>query len=285
MEDTNTQWHLGLKPAIDLELVKDRSNLSYYREYNLNQQALEIDLLVIKKEGNKPIANEIGRFFRKYNVIEYKAPNDQLNVDTFYKAGAYASLYKAYGDSVNERRADEITVSIIRKAKPVKLFQYFEEQRIRLENPYSGVYYVTGEVLFPTQIIVTKELDSREHIWLTALSDGMQKQQLKELLERIELVDSKLDRELADAVLEVAIKANWKIAQELRGDGNMCQALMELMEPEINKIKETVREETTQQGIKNAIAALKASGHTNDAIKNFLIMAYGITQNDAEKYL
>jgi hypothetical protein len=28
----------------------------------------------------------------------------------------------------------------------------------------------------------------------------------------------------------------------------MCEALMELMEPEINKIRENVREETTQQG-------------------------------------
>ena len=73
----------------------------------------------------------------------------------------------------------------------------------------------------------------------------------------------------------------------------MYEALMELMEPEINKIKENVREETTQQvtqqvtqqGIKNAIAALKDSGHTNDAIRSFLVMAYSITQSEAEKYL
>lgn len=183
--------------------MNERSNLSYYREYNLNQQALEIDLLVIKKEGNLPIANEIGKLFRKYNIIEYKSPTDQLNVDTFYKVGAYASLYKAYGDTVDERKADEITVSIIRKARPVKLFQYFAEQRIQFENPYKGIYYVMSGVLFPTQIIVTKELDSNEHICLTALSDGMPKQQLKELLERVESFHTKLDRELADAVLGV----------------------------------------------------------------------------------
>ena len=106
---------------------------------------------------------------------------------------------------------------------------------------------------------------------------------------KMESFHSKLDRELADAVLGVAIKANWQMAQELRGDGNMYEALMELMEPEINKIKENVREETTQQvtqqGIKNAIAALKDSGHTNDAIRSFLVMAYSITQSEAEKYL
>ena len=285
MEDTNTQWHLGLKPAVDLELAEERANLSYFRDFSLNQQALEIDLLIIKKKDNQQIKNEIGKLFRKYNIIEYKSPKDELSIDTLYKVGAYTSLYKAYGDTVDERKVDEITTSLIRKAKPIKLFQYFEEHGIQLENPYKGIYYVKGGVLFPTQIVVTKELTPQEHIWLTALSDGMQKQQLEELLQKVESFHTKLDRELADAVLGVAIKANWQIAQELRGDGKMSQALLELMEPEINKIKETVREETTQQGIKNAVKALRASGHTNDAIRSFLMMAYGITQNEAEKYL
>lgn len=301
MEDANVQWHLGLKPAIDLELVDERANLSYFRDYSLNQQALEIDLLIIRKERNQQVANEIGRLFRKYNIIEYKSPIGQLNIDTFYKVGAYASLYKAYGHAVNERKASEITVSIIRKAKPVNLFQYFAEQGVSVEAPYKGIYYVMDEVLFPTQIIVTKELVPEEHIWLTALSDGIQKQQLRELLKKKESFDTKLDRELADAVLEVVIKANWKTAQELRGDERMCHALMELMEPEINKIIETVKEETRQQvtqqvtkqvtqqviqqGIQNSITALRASGHSNDAIKTFLIMAYGIAQNEAEGYL
>ena len=62
------------------------------------------------------------------------------------------------------------------------------------------------------------------------------------------------------AVLEVAIKANWQIAQELRGDGKMGQALLELMEPEINKIKQAVEAEVTkkerQKGISGAVVAL-----------------------------
>lgn len=70
MEETNTQWHLGLKPAVDLELAEERENLSYFRDFSLNQQALEIDLLIIKKEGDQPIKNEIGRLFRRYNIIE-----------------------------------------------------------------------------------------------------------------------------------------------------------------------------------------------------------------------
>ncbi len=285
MEETNIQWHLGVKPAVDLELAEERASLSYFRDFSLNQQALEIDLLIIRRESDQPIRNEIGRLFKKYNIIEYKSPKDELNIDTLYKVGAYTSLYKAYGDTVDERRADEITTTLIRKAKPVKLFHYFEEHGISLENPFKGIYYVKSGVLFPTQIIVTKELTPQEHIWLTALSDGMQKQQLKDLLVKVESFHTKLDRELADAVLGVAIKANWQVAQELRGDGNMCEALMELMEPEINKIKENVREETMQQGIKNAIIALRVCGNGDIEIKNAIMKVYGVSDSEAESYL
>ncbi len=285
MEETNIQWHLGVKPAVDLELAEERASLSYFRDFSLNQQALEIDLLIIRRESDQPIRNEIGRLFKKYNIIEYKSPKDELNIDTLYKVGAYTSLYKAYGDTVDERRADEITTTLIRKAKPVKLFHYFEEHGISLENPFKGIYYVKSGVLFPTQIIVTKELNPQEHMWLTALSDGMQKQQLKDLLVKAESFHTKLDRELADAVLGVAIKANWQTAQELRGDGNMCEALMELMEPEINKIKENVREETMQQGIKNAIIALRVCGNGDIEIKNAIMKVYGVSDSEAESYL
>ena len=103
------------------------------------------------------------------------------------------------------------------------------------------------------------------------------------------LFHTKLDRELAEAVLGVAIRANWQTAQELRGDGNMCEALMELMEPEINKIKENVREETTQQvtqqGIKNAIIALRVCGNGDIEIKNAIMKAYGVSDSEAESYL
>lgn len=60
---------------------------------------------------------------------------------------------------------------------------------------------------------------------------------MKELLEEIEKLKLKLDKELADSVLEVSIRANWEVIKELRRDKNMCQALLEIMEPEIDEIK------------------------------------------------
>ena len=93
MSDIKIQWHPGFVSAMNLELRENRTDLIYEKEYNLNTKPLEIDLLVIKKDGNVQIVNEIGKLFRGHNIMEYKSPKDELNIDTFYKAGAYAGLY------------------------------------------------------------------------------------------------------------------------------------------------------------------------------------------------
>lgn len=112
---------------------------------------MEIDLLVIKKDRDIQVANKIGKIFRKYNKLEYKSPDDSLNIDAFYKAGAYAGLYKAYGETVDERRACDITVSMIREARPDDLFAYFKNHGIHMENPYRRIYYVMGSVCFQSR--------------------------------------------------------------------------------------------------------------------------------------
>ncbi len=73
--------------------------------------------------------------------MEYKSPKDHLDIDVFYKSGAYASLYKAYGATLDERAAEDITVSIVRERKPTGLFDYFEKHGIRVTNPNHGIYW------------------------------------------------------------------------------------------------------------------------------------------------
>ena len=242
MNEIKIQWHPGFVAAINLELAENRDDLIYEKEYNLNTEPLEIDLLVIKKDKDVQIANEIGRMFKGNNILEYRSPEDRMDIDSFYKAGAYASLYKAYGETVDERKADDITVSLVREAKPDGLFRYFREHKVEVSNPYPGIYYVLDGVLFFTQVIVTRELNGKNHGWLKSLSDKLKKQEMEALLKRARSLSGKLDRELADAVLEVSVKANREIVEELKGDEAMCQALLEIMEPEISQIVRQVTE-------------------------------------------
>lgn len=133
-------------------------------------------------------------------------------------------------------------------------------------------------MLFPTQIIVTKELDEESHRWLKSLSGKLKKHEMVALLRQIETLEQKFERELADAVLEVSIRANPQIVEELKGEGAMCQALLEIMEPEINQIvmqatekerreKEEAIRQLREEAEKSAIKMIKLQKFTIEEIQ------------------
>ncbi len=247
MSDRKIQWHPGFAAAMHLELNKYKDNLIFEKEYNLNTKPLEIDLLIIKKETDAPISNEIGIFFKGHNILEYKSPEDHLNIDSFFKTTAYACLYKSYSATVDGIRADDITLSIVREAKPEGIFKYFREHNCQITNTYQGIYYIKGPFPFPAQIIVTRELDPKEHTWLRALSGKLDEKDIENLLANTNRLTGKAEREMADSVLEVSVKANKQIIKKLMGDENMCNALMEIMEPKIKELMEPKMEEIRKE--------------------------------------
>ena len=301
MKDTKVQWHPGFVAAMNLELAKNRDDLIFVKEYNLNTKPLEVDLLVIKKDKCVATDNEIGAIFRGHNILEYKSPQDHLDIDTFYKVGAYASLYKSYGETVDSIKADDITVSLVRDAKPVELFRYFEKHQYTITTPYRGVYYIEGMVLFPTQIIVTKELERDTHIWLKALSDRIEKRDMEELLKRISRLTEQGDRELADSVLEVSAQVNREVLEELKGDDNMSEALLEifmpiveplieariepLIETRVEEGKKQGKKEGKKEGIQGTVDVLRDLGHGDIEISEIIQKKYGLTNEEVAEYI
>ena len=59
---------------VQVELRKESEKLSFQSEYQLSKKPMEIDVLIIKKKTEEPIEKNIGRIFRKYNIVEYKSP-------------------------------------------------------------------------------------------------------------------------------------------------------------------------------------------------------------------
>lgn len=122
-EKASIRWHPGFYGAAELELISDQDVLEFQREYILGKEPVRMDLLIIKKLADVRIENEIGRIFKKYNVVEYKSPEDGLSIDDYYKTVGYACLYKGLGDRVNQIPAEEVTVSIFRENHPRELFE------------------------------------------------------------------------------------------------------------------------------------------------------------------
>lgn len=57
------QWHPAFCAAIELEFKEDNKILHYEQEHNLSKKPLQMDLLVIKKDPDRTLKNEIGGFY------------------------------------------------------------------------------------------------------------------------------------------------------------------------------------------------------------------------------
>lgn len=233
MDELKIQWHSAFCSAMELILEQDREHLEFIREYNLNTKPLEVDLMVIKKPAGYRVSDEIGRIFKEHNIFEYKSPDDKMNIDTFYKVNAYACLYKVSGSRVDEIRSDNVTITLIRESKPEKLLRKLEREGFAVSNPYKGIYYIEDKVYFSTQIVVSKELEGEQHIWLQALTKKLDREDAENLILQTQHCISPGKRRLADAVLTVSVKANNALFGNVKEDANMFEVLKELMADEI----------------------------------------------------
>ena len=229
------QWHPAFCAAAGLEFHEDIERLELKPEYNLSKEPIRIDLLIIKEESDRRIKNEIGHIMKKYNVIEYKSTEDALTIDDFYKTVGYACLYKGYGERVDAVPINELTVSIFRAKRPEKMFLTLQKYGHKIKEKYSGIYYVTERLPFPVQIIVTQELEPREHRSLRILSNHAKKEDVEEFLKEVEKMNTPRERQNVEAVLQVSVKANDELYREIRRDANMCDALRELMKDDIER--------------------------------------------------
>ena len=257
-KDTNIQWHPAFCSAFKLELREDAEYLTYTNEYNINTKPIQADLLIIKKPTSISLKNNLGKIFRGHNIIEYKSPDDALNLDTFIKVIGYACLYKASEKHVNDIQLDDITLTFVRKRTPRGLFKWLTEQGYQIIKKYEGIFYVLHEHCFPIQIIVSNGLSKKEQKWITLLHDDLDKEDIRNAIEEIQNLQHKGDKDNADSLLQIAIKKNKEVFEVLKKeDDRMCEALRELMEPEI---KEALAK-ATEEGLRNGHAVGYTKGH------------------------
>ena len=228
------QWHPAFYADLQIEFREETEKLKFEREYLLSSKPMAIDVLIIKKKNAEPIHKNIGKIFRKYNIIEYKSPSDALSVDDFYKVYGYTNFYKADTGKVNEIPIQELTITLVSKRYPRELIRHLEEVRhYTIDNPEEGIYYVIGDIL-PIQILVTNRLSPERNLWLYSLTDTLEDMSVtRQLLE-----DYKKNKEnqLYQAVMEIIVKANENRLKE--GKRDMCNALLELMKDELDEKRE-----------------------------------------------
>ncbi len=292
-EKATIQWHPGFYSAAELELISDKDVLAFQREYNLSKAPLQMDLLIIKKLADVRIENEIGRIFKRYNVVEYKSPEDGLSIDDYYKTVGYACLYKGFGDTVDQIPARELTVSIFRESCPRELLKALKKEGLEVSERFPGIYYVEGNVLFDTQIVVTGQLSREAHSGLRILSRSAREEDIRDFIHKATFLTEPGDRDNVEALLQVSISANGKVYDTVRRDFVMCEALRKLMKEELEEERIKGRE----RGMAEGRAEGRAEGKENAmlaSIRNLMdsmkwtaeqaMDALKLPMDDREKY-
>ena len=233
-EDKNTQWHPAFTAAIHMEFSENKADLDFQTEVTLNTMPLRVDMILIKKKTNLFLKNEIGRIFKHYNLIEYKSPKDDLNYDVFLKGIAYTYLFKSYEKHVDQILLSEVTLTFVREKSPIKLFKKLKEINLLVEEVSSGVYYIIGYREIAVQIIVTKELDENQHVWINALTSQMSELHARKLVDITKSLIDIDDKYYADSIWEVVATENVELISRLREDEEMSSALARIMQPEID---------------------------------------------------
>lgn len=130
---------------------------------------MQIDELVIKVHDNEKIQKNIGRIFRKHNIVEYKSPEDYLTINDFYKVYGYCCFYQSDTEHVCEIPPEELTITFICNHYPRNLIQHLEKVRkLQIKKEEPGIYYFVGDAI-PIQLLITKELNLEENRWLGSL--------------------------------------------------------------------------------------------------------------------
>ncbi|MDE5700218.1 MAG: hypothetical protein K2I96_22925, partial [Lachnospiraceae bacterium] len=120
-----------------------------------------------------------------------------------------------------------------------------------------GIYRIDG-MLFPMQIVVTRELDRALHVWLKSLTRSMDVAQAEELLENYGRLQDDGDRAKASVVINLVSDINNAVfIQIVSGGERMSEELKEMILPELGEVKRLLAESRTELADRDAKLADK----------------------------
>ena len=270
------QWHPAFYAGIQIELEEEADKLTFQREYPLATKPILIDVLIIKKNTEEMLKKNIGRIFRKHNIIEYKSPKDTFKIRDFYKVYAYACHYISLAGEVNEILAGDLTITFVSFRYPNKMLKYLKNvMDLEVRKVEKGIYYILGDA-FPMQLIVTKKLSKDRNLWLRSLSFDLKDRSIIDKISRE--YRKHRNNELYKSVMNIIIRANKEQFEEAK---DMCEAIVELFQDEID----AARNEELMKNLLITIKTCKELGGSVEKIYSILVNDYKFTDDKAKDYI
>ena len=227
-------WHAGFVSAMKLEFVENEKDLIYDEEHHVANRAQRIDLLIIKNNNSVKIHNPIGAIFARYNICEYKGPDQSLTYSNFYKVIAYTSLYLGETQKGENHDSVEYTMTFVRESHPYSLFKRLTNDGIIITDTGQGIYRLTNNLPFATQVIVTKEIPDVNRSWIKCLTKKGTVSNLDAIMANTPKLDDH-NKSYADNVMDIFTSANTRLVKEQIKEPAMCNAVNELFADQIKE--------------------------------------------------
>ena len=206
-----------------------------------------MDMLLIKQESI-PLSDPIGSFFKTHNVIEYKSPDDKLNIDAFCKATGYALIYKGLGKTVNSIPLEELTVSLFRHSFPRAMFEALQTYGFSVQETHPGIYHVSGPMCVPVQVVIASRLPQGEYEEFKILAKNAKKEDVLKVLSKVGGDDRMA--EYVSAILRVSVAVNEELYKEIEEEGIMTEAVRRVFSKELDEQKKEAKEEIVVRMLK-----------------------------------
>ena len=254
------QWHPAFFAGLQIEFQEEAGRFVFENEHHLGTKPKQIDVLVIKKEKDYQVQKNIGRIFRKYNIIEYKSPSDSLGVNDFYQTYGYACFYKSDTVEKDSISITEITLTFVCSHYPRVMLGHLEKVRkYTIHQAEEGIYYIEGDIM-PIQIIVATRLTFGRNLWLRSMTDKLE--HIEDARRLVSEYQAYKDNTLYQSVMDIIVRANKEKFEEVKG---MCDALMELMKDEFEELKK----ESIAEGLAEGLAKGRAKGREEGRAEGF----------------
>lgn len=261
-EQPNFSWHSAFFAGLQIELEKEADQLIFENEHQLGTNPMEIDVVVIKKNSEVSINKNVGRIFKKYNIIEYKSPDDYLSIDDFYKVYGYTCFYKSDVPHVDMIKVTDMTISFVCYHFPRRLIQYlYTVERYETKYVERGIYQVVGDTI-SIQIIVVNQLSEEENLWISSLTNQLN--DIDKAKRLVDIYNCNKKNPLYESMMDIIVGANPVVFEEVYG---MCQALEEIKDRVSKRIGEEIGKEIGVTRVNNLNIELSKLGRLDDILK------------------
>lgn len=265
MKKENLQWHPAFVAALRITFQDEIEELQILEEYSLSKSPPRIDALILKKNPQVKLKKKIGQIFRGYNIIEYKSPEDSLNINDFYKVYGYTCFYQSNTEKVREINPTDLTITFVCNHYPREMFQHLEQVRgMKIKDQGSGIYYLTGDP-FPIQFLYIPKLSKQKNYWIQTLRNDLKVgNEIRGLMEKYE--KNRKSKDCA-AVMNLVTRANW---EQMEVEKKMCEALNELFAEELKEADLKGRNDGKMEKLKELVQKKIAKNQTIEQIADAL---------------